>query len=117
MPASSGSRSHPESASDPAKQLRQRDVQATREVRERGERRRDAAGLHLPHVLPLEVDAAALVGAKLRHREPAFPTQDAQALTGALQQPWLAGHVGIDASRHQIPCATKWMIASIASAP
>src|SRR5688572_22446132 len=86
-------------------------------MRERGERWRDPAGLHLPHVLPLEVNAAALVGAELRHREPTLPPDRAQTLAGALEQERLAWDVRIHARRHQSPRATKLMIASMASAP
>src|SRR5467141_3466544 len=86
-------------------------------MRERGEGRRDTARLHLPHVLPFEVDAAALVGAELRHREPALAPQHAQALAGPSQQHGLPWYVGIHAGRHQTPRATKSTIASIASAP
>jgi hypothetical protein len=110
-------RSGAATASYPAEKLGQRDVEPTREVRERGERRRHPAGLHLPHVLALEVDAAALVGAELRHREPALPPHRTKALAGPLQQERLAGDVGIDAGRHQSPRTTKSTIASIASAP
>src|SRR5687767_3329780 len=86
-------------------------------MRERRERRCDAPGLHLPHVLPLEIDAATLVGTELRHREPALAPHRAQTLAGALQEQRLAGDVGIDAGRHQSPRAMKSMMARVASVP
>src|ERR1700687_4207640 len=89
--------------SDPAKKLGQRDVEPTREMRERGERWGDTARLHLPNILPFEVDAAALVSAELRHGEPALSPQRAEALAGPFQQQRLAGDRGGVAGRAQTP--------------
>src|SRR5512141_247543 len=93
-----------------AKERRQPDPEPLRDMREGRQRRRDPAGLHLPDVLLLEVDAPAAVGAELRHGEALLLTEHADALPHSLREERLAGNVGVDARRHQdalVPRATK----------
>jgi hypothetical protein len=86
-------------------------------VRERGERWRDAAGLHLPHVLPLEVDAAALVGTELGHREPAPAPERAQRFPVRFSSSGSPGTSGLTRAGIRSLAPTNSMIASITSAP
>src|SRR6266851_1762439 len=103
--------------SQPPEKRRDADPQALRDVRERGERRRDTPGLHLPDVLLLEVHPAATVGAELGHGEALLLPERADTLTDALREERLTRDVRVDACRHQLPRATKSTMAESASSP
>src|SRR4051812_46649003 len=72
--------------SESAEQRREADAKALRDMRQRGERRRHATGLHLPDVLLLEVHATAPVRAELGHREALLLTVCADPLADLLRE-------------------------------
>src|SRR2546430_13462901 len=81
-------------------------------MRESRERRRDAAGLHLPHVLTLEVDDAPGARSKLGHRQPLLFTKLADPLAHLAEKPRLPGDIRIHPRRH-----TNSTISPSASSP
>src|SRR6266566_537631 len=93
-------------------ELRQRNIQALSEVGKSRERRRHSPGLHLPHVLALEVDHALWARAELGHREPLLLTELADPFSHLAEEARLAGDVRVHPRRH-----TNSTISPSASSP
>src|SRR5713101_7644988 len=96
----------------PAEQVGQRNIQALSEMRESRERRRHATRLHLPHVLPLEIDDAFGARAELRHGESLLFSKLTDPLPHLPEEPRLARDVRIHTRRH-----TNSTISPSASSP
>src|SRR5207237_10788290 len=102
----------PPSALDPLHQIGDADVQSLSEMGQSGERGSDPAGLHLPDILPLEIDHALGRRSELGHRQAPLLAKRADALSHLLQKARLSGNVWIHARRH-----TNSTIAPSASSP
>src|SRR6266581_3822317 len=87
-------------ALDSAQKIRQRDIQALCEVSESRERRRDAAGFHLPHVLALEIHDALGTRAELCHGQALLLAKVADPLPHFSEETRLARDVRIHPRRH-----------------
>src|ERR1700704_2239575 len=84
----------------PAEKVGQRNIQALCEVSESRERWRDAAGLHLPNVLALEIDNPFGARSELSHRESLLLAKLADPLPNLSEEPRLPRDVRVHPRRH-----------------